>query len=217
MKIICVARNYSEHAAEMGGGAAFLPNKKEDNNPSSQCPYFFLKPDSALLLKNQPFFYPDFSQQIEHEIEVVVRIDRVGKSIEERFAHKYYSHVALGIDFTARDLQREAKAKGMPWTISKGFDGSAVVSDFIPLSELGGDVQNLSFSLLRNGQQIQCGNTSQMLYSVDRMISYISDYMILRTGDMIYTGTPAGVGPVAIGDRLEGILQGREMLRCRVK
>lgn len=217
MKIICVARNYSEHAREMGGGASFEPNKKGDDALSAPCPYFFLKPDSALLLKNQPFFYPDFSQQIEHEIEVVVRIDRVGKSIEERFAHKYYSHVALGIDFTARDLQREAKAKGMPWTISKGFDGSAVVSDFIPLSELGGDVQNLSFMLLRNGEEVQCGNTSQMLYSVDRMISYISDYMILRTGDMIYTGTPAGVGPVAIGDRLEGILQGREMLRCRVK
>lgn len=217
MKIICIARNYAEHAAEMGGGAAFVPNKKEGNTQATQCPYFFLKPDSALLLKNQPFFYPDFSQQIEHEIEVVVRIDRVGKSIEERFAHKYYSHVALGIDFTARDLQREAKAKGMPWTLSKGFDGSAVISDFVPLAEMGGDVQNLSFSLLRNGEQVQCGNTSQMLCSVDRMISYLSDFMLLRTGDMIYTGTPSGVGPVAIGDELEGILQGRSILRCRVK
>ena len=211
MKIICIARNYSEHAAEMGA-PQFERGSKEAISPA-----FFLKPDSALLLKNQPFFYPDFSRQVEHEIEVVVRIDRVGKSIEERFAHKYYSSVALGIDFTARDLQREAKSKGLPWTLSKGFDGSAVVSDFIPLSELGGDVQNLDFSLLRNGIQVQCGNTGQMLCSVDRMISYISDFMLLRTGDLIFTGTPSGVGPVAIGDELEGILQGRQMFLCKVR
>lgn len=211
MKIICIARNYSEHAGEMGA-PQFERGSKEAISPA-----FFLKPDSALLIKNQPFFYPDFSHQVEHEIEVVVRIDRVGKSIEERFAHKYYSSVALGIDFTARDLQREAKAKGLPWTLSKGFDGSAVVSDFVPLSELGGDVQNLSFSLMRNGEQVQCGNTKDMLCGVDRMISYISDFMLLRTGDMIYTGTPSGVGPVAIGDTLEGVLQGRHILTCRVK
>jgi len=211
MKIICVARNYSEHAAEMGA-PQFERGSKEAISPA-----FFLKPDSALLIKNQPFFYPDFSHQVEHEIEVVVRIDRVGKSIEERFAHKYYSSVALGIDFTARDLQREAKVKGLPWTLSKGFDGSAVVSDFVPLSELGGDVQNLSFSLMRNGEQVQCGNTKEMLCGVDRMISYISDFMLLRTGDMIYTGTPSGVGPVAIDDTLEGVLQGRHILTCRVK
>ena len=189
----------------------------ERGSKEAVSPAFFLKPDSALLLKNQPFFYPDFSQQVEHEVEVVVRIDRVGKSIEERFAHKYYSHVALGIDFTARDLQREAKAKGLPWTLSKGFDGSAVISEFVPLADLGGDIQNLSFSLLRNGEEVQHGNTREMLCSVDRMISYISDFMILRTGDMIYTGTPAGVGPVAIGDTLEGILQSRPLLTCRVK
>lgn len=211
MKIICIARNYSEHAAEMGA-PQFECGSKEAISPA-----FFLKPDSALLIKNQPFFYPDFSHQVEHEIEVVVRIDRVGKSIEERFAHKYYSSVALGIDFTARDLQREAKAKGLPWTLSKGFDGSAVVSDFVPLSKLGGDVQNLTFSLMRNGEQVQCGNTKDMLCGVDRMISYISDFMLLRTGDMIYTGTPSGVGPVAIGDTLEGVLQGRHILTCRVK
>lgn len=180
-------------------------------------PAFFLKPDSALLLKGQPFFYPDFSHQIEHEVEVVVRIDRVGKSIEERFAHRYYSSVALGIDFTARDLQREAKAKGLPWTLSKGFDGSAVVSDFVPLSDLGGDVQQLDFSLARNGIEVQHGNTAEMLCSVDRMISYISDFMLLRTGDLIYTGTPSGVGPVAIGDTLECTLCGRPLLHCRIK
>lgn len=180
-------------------------------------PAFFLKPDSALLLKGQPFFYPDFSHQIEHEVEVVVRIDRVGKSIEERFAHRYYSSVALGIDFTARDLQREAKAKGLPWTLSKGFDGSAVVSDFVPLSDLGGDVQQLDFTLARNGVEVQHGNTAEMLCSVDRMISYISDFMLLRTGDLIYTGTPSGVGPVAIGDTLECTLCGRPLLHCRIK
>lgn len=189
----------------------------ERGSKEAVSPAFFLKPDSALLLKNQPFFYPEFSHQVDHEVEVVVRIDRVGKSIEERFAHKYYSSVALGIDFTARDLQREAKAKGLPWTLSKGFDGSAVISDFISLAELGGDVQNLTFSLLRNGETVQSGNTSQMLCSVDRMISYISDFMLLRTGDIIYTGTPSGVGPVAIGDTLEGILQERHILQCRIK
>lgn len=215
MKIICIARNYSEHAAEMGGTSSC--GARRADGASQYCPYFFLKPDSALLLKNQPFFYPDFSHEVEYEVEVVVRIDRVGKSIEERFAHKYYTSVALGIDFTARDLQREAKAKGLPWTLSKGFDGSAALSDFVPLDELGGDIQNLDFSLSRNGEIVQRGNTRDMLCSVDRMISYISDFMLLRTGDLIYTGTPAGVGPVAIGDILEGQLQGRNILTCRVK
>lgn len=211
MKIICIARNYSQHATEMGAP------QYERGSQQALSPSFFLKPDSALLLKNQPFFYPDFSHEVEYEVEVVVRIDRVGKSIDERFAHKYYSSVALGIDFTARDLQREAKAKGLPWTLSKGFDGSAVLSDFVPLAELGGDIQNLSFSLSRGGQVLQHGNTRDMLCSVDRMISYISDFMLLRTGDLIYTGTPAGVGPVAIGDVLEGTLQGRSLLTCRIK
>lgn len=211
MKIICIARNYSQHAAEMGAP------QYECGSQQALSPSFFLKPDSALLLKNQPFFYPEFSHEVEYETEVVVRIDRVGKSIDERFAHKYYSSVALGIDFTARDLQREAKAKGLPWTLSKGFDGSAVLSDFIPLAELGGDIQNLSFSLSRGGQVLQHGNTRDMLCSVDHMISYISDFMLLRTGDLIYTGTPAGVGPVAIGDVLEGTLQGRSLLTCRIK
>lgn len=211
MKIICIARNYSQHAAEMGAP------QYEQGSQQALSPAFFLKPDSALLLRNQPFFYPDFSQRIEYEAEVVVRIDRVGKSIDERFAHRYYSSVALGIDFTARDLQAEAKAKGLPWTISKGFDGSAALSDFVPLADLGGDIQNLDFTLSRGGQLLQRGNTRDMLCPVDRMISYISDFMLLRTGDLIYTGTPAGVGPVAIGDTLEGTLQGRPLLTCRIK
>ncbi len=211
MKIICIARNYSQHAAEMGAP------QYEHGSQQALSPAFFLKPDSALLLRNQPFFYPDFSQRIEYEAEVVVRIDRVGKSIDERFAHRYYSSVALGIDFTARDLQAEAKAKGLPWTLSKGFDGSAALSDFVPLADLGGDIQNLDFTLSRGGQLLQRGNTRDMLCPVDRMISYISDFMLLRTGDLIYTGTPAGVGPVAIGDTLEGTLQGRPLLTCRIK
>ena len=211
MKIICIARNYSQHAAEMGAP------QYEHGSQQALSPAFFLKPDSALLLRNQPFFYPDFSQLVEYEAEVVVRIDRVGKSIDERFAHRYYSSVALGIDFTARDLQAEAKAKGLPWTLSKGFDGSAALSDFVPLADLGGDIQNLDFTLSRGGQLLQRGNTRDMLCPVDRMISYISDFMLLRTGDLIYTGTPAGVGPVAIGDTLEGTLQGRPLLTCRIK
>ena len=211
MKIICIARNYSQHAAEMGAP------QYERGSQQALSPAFFLKPDSALLLKNHPFFYPDFSHEVEYEVEVVVRIDRVGKSIDERFAHKYYTSVALGIDFTARDLQREAKAKGLPWTLSKGFDGSAALSDFVPLAELGGDIHNLDFSLSRNGHVLQHGNTRDMLCPVDRMISYISDFMLLRTGDIIYTGTPAGVGPVAIGDTLVGTLQGRQLLTCRIK
>ena len=211
MKIICIARNYSQHAAEMGAP------QYEHGSQQALSPAFFLKPDSALLLRNQPFFYPDFSQRVEYEAEVVVRIDRVGKSIDERFAHRYYSSVALGIDFTARDLQAEAKAKGLPWTLSKGFDGSAALSDFVPLADLGGDIQNLDFTLSRGGQLLQRGNTRDMLCPVDRMISYISDFMLLRTGDLIYTGTPAGIGPVAIGDTLEGTLQGRPLLTCRIK
>ena len=161
MKIICIARNYSEHAAEMGA-PRFAPGSREAVSPA-----FFLKPDSALLLKNQPFFYPDFSHQVEYEVEVVVRIDKVGKSIDERFAHRYYSSVALGIDFTARDLQREAKAKGLPWTLSKGFDGSAALSEFVPLAELGGDIQNLAvsgdtyeFDLVDSPNPDRSGNTA---------------------------------------------------------
>ena len=211
MKIICIARNYSEHAAEMNAP------QYERGSQQALSPAFFLKPDSALLLKNQPFFYPEFSQRIEYETELVVRIDKVGKSIEERFAHKYYSSVTLGIDFTARDLQQQAKRNGLPWTLSKGFDGSAVLGDFIPLSEFEKDIQNLSFSLSRNGATVQQGNTRDMLCSVDRMISYISDFMLLRTGDLIYTGTPSGVGPVAVGDILEGTLEGRHILMCRIK
>src|SRR5574344_91146 len=204
MKIICIAKNYVDHAIEMHG-------KVPDN------PVFFLKPDSALLSRHLPFFYPDFSNDVQYELEVVVRIDRVGKSIEERFASRYYSEVALGIDFTARDLQQQAKAAGQPWALSKGFDGSAVLGPFVPLSSLSHDICNLDFLLLHNGTETQHGNTHQMIFSVNRLISYISHFMTLKTGDLIYTGTPAGVGPVQIGDTLEGCLEGEKMLTCRIK
>ncbi len=204
MKILCVVRNYAPHAAEM---RADLPNE----------PVFFMKPDSALNPKQLPFFYPDFSNDVQHEVEIVVRIDRLGKCIEPRFAHKYYNSVALGIDFTARDIQREAKENRMPWLISKGFDGSAVISPFVTLEELGKDINSLDFSLLRNGERVQEGNSRDMIFNVDQLIAHVSRFMTLRTGDLIYTGTPAGVGPVQIGDHLEGILCGRRMLGLDIK
>lgn len=205
MKILCVAKNYVDHAIEMGAA-----------KPPSE-PVFFLKPDSAMLQKNMPFFYPDFSTEIHHEIEVVVRIEKLGKSIEERFAPKYYTSVALGIDFTARDLQAKAKAAGQPWAVSKGFDGSAVLSDFVPLEKLGKDANNLDFYLLKNGVEVQHGNTNKLVFNINHLISNISKFMTLKTGDLIYTGTPAGVGPVQIGDTLEGFLEGRQLLTCRIK
>lgn len=212
MKIICIAKNYPDHVVEMQQAS-----RAEVDHKQLPEPVFFLKPDSALLVKNQPFFYPDFTHDIHHELEVVVRIERLGKCIEERFAHKYYSHVTLGIDFTARDLQKKAKEAGRPWALSKGFDGSAVLGDFVSLDELGKGAMELNFHLLKNGEQVQRGNTAWMIHSIDRQISYISQYMTLRTGDLIYTGTPAGVGPIQVGDTLEGVLEGRRLLECRIK
>lgn len=204
MKILCVARNYRPHAAEL-------------HNQVPSEPVFFLKPDSALLMKRQPFFFPDFSNDVHHEVEVVVKINKVGKCIEPRYARKYYDSVALGIDFTARDMQSELKSKGLPWALAKGFDDSAVLSPFVSLSELGKDVGELDFSLKKNGEPVQVGNTRDMIFSVDQLIAYVSRFMTLKTGDLIYTGTPAGVGPVQIGDVLEGELEGRQILTCRVK
>ena len=204
MKILCVARNYATHASEM-------------HSEAPQAPVFFEKPDSALNPKQMPFFYPDFSQDIQHEIELVVRIERLGKCIQPRFAHKYYHSVALGIDFTARDLQREAKEKGLPWLLSKGFDGSAVVGPFVTLAEIGKPANDLDFSLSINGEEVQHGNSRDMLFSIDQLIAHVSQYITLRTGDLIYTGTPAGVGPVQIGDHLEGRLEGRPLLSLDIK
>jgi 2-keto-4-pentenoate hydratase/2-oxohepta-3-ene-1,7-dioic acid hydratase in catechol pathway len=183
MKIICVGRNYADHAREL-------------NNEVPDDPVLFMKPETSLILPRQPFFYPDFSKDIHHEIEVVVRINRLGKHIEPHFAHRYYSEFALGIDFTARDLQKELKEKGLPWEKSKAFDGSACVGEWIRIDQ-GIDLKNLNFYLTRNGETVQTGNTSHMLFSINNLISYISTYFTLKIGDLIFTGTPAGVGPVA--------------------
>lgn len=206
MKIICIGRNYAEHAAE-------LHEQLNDSGKLPEEPMFFLKPDTALLRNNDPFYVPDFSQEVHYECELVVRIDRVGKCIEERFAHRYYHEVGLGIDFTARDLQREAIRLGLPWERAKAFDRSAALAPrFIPLEELGGDVQRLRFELELNGQVRQQGDTSLMLYPVNRLIACVSRYLTLRMGDLLFTGTPAGVGPVRPGDTLRATLEGHEQL-----
>jgi 2-keto-4-pentenoate hydratase/2-oxohepta-3-ene-1,7-dioic acid hydratase in catechol pathway len=203
MKIICIGRNYVAHAREL-------------NNEVPEKPVFFMKPDSALVISNRPFFYPEFSSEVHHELEVVIRINRLGRSIEEKFAHRYFNEVALGLDFTARDLQAEQKKKGLPWEIAKGFDYSAPVSEFHPLDKFG-DIHNLAFRLDINGKTVQDGNTSLMIFSFEKIIAYVSRFMTLKTGDLIFTGTPAGVGPVAINDRLEAYLEGDKLMDFPVK
>ncbi len=203
MKIICIGRNYVDHAKEL-------------NNEVPSKPVFFMKPDSALVIANRPFFYPDFSQDVHYELEVVIRIDRLGKSIEEQHAHRYFSEIGLGVDFTARDLQTEMKKKGLPWEIAKGFDYSAPISDFFPVTQFK-DLHNLSFRLDLNSKTVQDGNTSLMIFSFEKIISYVSRFMTLKTGDLIFTGTPAGVGPVAIKDRLEAYLEGEKLMDFPVK
>lgn len=200
MKIICIGRNYAQHIEEMG------------NDIRKGGPVFFLKPDTALLRNNDPFYIPAFSQQVDYECELVVRIDRLGKCIDRRFAHRYYDFVGLGIDFTARDLQRQAAAEGLPWTAAKGFDRSAALSpEFLPLAELG-DIKNLHFELSVDGEVRQRGCTADMLFGVDEIIEHVSQFMTLRTGDLIFTGTPAGVGPVSRGNNLKATLEGRLLL-----
>lgn len=179
-------------------------------------PTIFMKSDSSLLKDGKPFFIPDFSSEIHYETELVVKIDRLGKNIAERFAHRYYSEVTVGIDFTARDLQRRLREQGLPWEISKAFDNSAVIGTFIPL-EKAGNVNQLSFHLDMNGKTVQQGNTADMLFSVDQIIAYVSRFFTLKIGDLIYTGTPVGVGPVSIGDHLEGYLGERKLLDFHVR
>ena len=206
MKIICIARNYAAHAEE-------LDRQVGGSTPCPPEPAWFLKPDTALLRNNDPFYIPAFSQEVHYECELVVRINRVGKGIAERFAHRYYDQVGLGIDFTARDLQRQAIAGGLPWERCKAFDRSAALSPrFVPLQELGGDVQRLHFELTIDGQVRQRGDTARMLFGIDRIIHHISQYITLKIGDLIYTGTPAGVGPVHPGDNLKASLEGHMLL-----
>ena len=203
MKIICIGRNYSEHAKELG-------------NETPKEPVFFLKPDTAISPKGHPFFIPDFSNNIQHEVELVVRINRLGKHIEEKFAHKYYEQIGLGVDFTARDIQQEVKEKGLPWEKAKGFDGSAVISKkYLDKKEL--ELADLNFSLKKNGEMVQSGNTQQMLFKIDQIIAYISQFYTLKIGDLIYTGTPAGVGQVNPGDVLEGFIEELKMFEVKVR
>ncbi len=203
MKIICIGRNYHEHAKEL-------------NNPVPSKPVFFMKPDSALVIRNRPFFYPEFSSDIHHELEVVLKIDRLGRSIETKYASRYFSQIGLGVDFTARDLQTECKKNGLPWEIAKGFDYSAPVSKFMPVESFG-DIHNLSFHLDINGKRVQTGFTSEMIFPFEHIISYVSQFITLKTGDLIFTGTPAGVGPVKVGDRLTAYLEGNKMMDFYVK
>ena len=202
MKIICIGRNYSEHIKEL-------------NNETPDEPVFFIKPDSALLRNNAPFFIPDFSNEIHHEVELVIKINKLGKHIPVEFAKDYYTEIGLGIDFTARDLQRTLKVKGLPWEKAKGFDHSAVISKFIPSQNF--DLDDLSFSLVKNGSLVQAGNTKQMIHSIDEIIAHVSQYFTLKIGDYIFTGTPAGVGKVNTNDHLIGKIEDQVMFDFRVK
>jgi 2-keto-4-pentenoate hydratase/2-oxohepta-3-ene-1,7-dioic acid hydratase in catechol pathway len=203
MKIICIGRNYTEHIKE-------LANERPEE------PVVFIKPDSSVLPKEQDFYIPDFTHNVHYEVEVLVKICKVGKHIDERFAHKYYDEIGLGIDFTARDLQSALKEKGLPWEKSKGFDGSAVIGKWLPKSNFK-DLNNLNFSLIRNNEMVQEGNTSLMLWKIDELIAYVSKFFTLKKGDVLFTGTPAGVGKIATNDYLSGKLEGQELFSVKIK
>ena len=203
MKIICIGRNYLKHAREL-----------EHDIPTE--PVFFMKPDSSLLLDNRHFYLPGFSSEIHYEVELVIKINRLGKTIEARYAHRYYDEIGLGVDFTARNVQRNLIEKGLPWEKAKAFDASAVLGEFLPKEELG-DLCQIDFSLRKNGETVQHGNYRDMIFAVDTIIEHISQYVTLKIGDLIYTGTPAGVGPVKINDRLEGFIGERKMFDFLIK
>ena len=203
MKIIAIGRNYTDHAKEL-------------NNPVPEAPVFFMKPETALIRRNHPFFYPDFSEDIHYETEIVLKIKNVGKNIQPKFAYRYFDEIGIGIDFTARDLQKKAKQKGLPWEIAKAFDGSAPISEFIPKSEFP-DLKNISFSLDLNGKTVQKGNTGDMIFPFEELIAYVSGFVTLKIGDLIFTGTPAGVGPVKIEDQLTARIESRIMLDFKIK
>ena len=204
MKIICIGRNYADHARELG-------------NQVSAEPVVFLKPQSAILSHKHPFYIPEWTQDVHHEIELVVKINRLGKTISESHASRYYDEVGLGIDFTARDIQTQLKAKGHPWERAKAFDGSAVVGQFMKLTDLGKEVQDLQFQLTNRGQVVQEGHTKDMLFSVDRLISEVSKFMTIKVGDLLFTGTPAGVAAVRPQDRLVGTLEGNDLLAVNIR
>tara|TARA_R110002049_G_scaffold144164_1_gene306409 strand:+ start:529 stop:1140 length:612 start_codon:yes stop_codon:yes gene_type:complete len=203
MKLICIGRNYTEHIKEL-----------ENEKPID--PVVFLKPDTAILLKKQPFFIPDFSNDVHHEVEILVKINKVGKHIDEKFAHKYYDEIGLGIDFTARDLQSKLKEKGLPWEKAKAFDGAAVIGSWLPVNKIQ-NVDAVEFSLKKNNKIVQKGNTSHMLWKIDELIEYVSKYFTLKIGDIIFTGTPAGVGKVIANDGLKGFIGNKEMFSIIVK
>ena len=203
MKLICIGRNYAQHISEL-----------KSEKPSE--PVVFLKPDTAILLKKQPFFIPDFSNEVHHEVEVLVKINRVGKYIDSKFAHKYYEQIGLGIDFTARDLQQELKGKGLPWEKSKAFDGSAVIGKWVSKSNYE-NVNNIPFSLFKNNQVVQSSTTKDMLWGIDEIIAYVSQYFTLKIGDIIFTGTPSGVSKVQSNDSLKGYIGEEEFFSIKVK
>ena len=203
MKLICIGRNYTDHIKEL-----------ENEKPTD--PVVFLKPDTSILLKNQPFFIPEFSNEVHHEVEVLVKIKKVGKYIDKKFAHKYYDEIGLGIDFTARDLQAQLKAKGLPWEKAKAFDGAAVIGKWLSKSQFK-DMNKINFSLKKNEDVVQTGNTELMLWKIDELIEYVSKYFTLKIGDIIFTGTPAGVGKVFANDRLIGYLEDQEMFSIKIK
>ena len=203
MKVICIGRNYLDHVKEL-------------NSALPSVPVFFMKPDTSILTRNRPFFYPDFSKEIHYEVELVAKICKVGRNIQAKFASTYYDEIGIGIDFTARDIQDECKKKGLPWLVSKGFDNAAPLGKFLKKTSFH-DLRNINFHLEINGQTVQKGNSGDMIFPFEELISYVSKFITLKTGDLIYTGTPVGVGPVKIGDRLEAFIEGEMLLKCDIK
>jgi 2-keto-4-pentenoate hydratase/2-oxohepta-3-ene-1,7-dioic acid hydratase in catechol pathway len=203
VKIICIGRNYVDHVREL-------------KHPVPEAPVFFMKPDSAIIRNNKPFFLPDFSDEIHHEVEIVIKINRLGRNIEKKFAHRYYEEIGIGIDFTARDLQRKQIKEGKPWEIAKAFDGSAPLGKFMKKDKIP-DYQAIHFRLDKNGNEVQKGNTKDMIFSFDELISFVSKFITLKIGDLIFTGTPAGVGSVKIGDRLTAYIEDNRLLDFYVR
>ena len=225
MKILAVGMNYAMHIDELStisdkDNSSLLTQKSNNNGKISLLPVepvIFSKPDSAIIQPGKPFFVPDFAARFDYETEIVVRINRAGKDISQRFAHRYYDEVTVGIDFTARDLQTKLRNSGLPWELCKGFDGSAGIGKFVKVADIGGDVQNIDFHLDKNGTTVQSGNTRNMIFTIDSLISYVSRFFMLKTGDLLFTGTPFGVGPVNEGDILDGYIGEHHLLHLRIK